>query len=245
VASGAIIYDQITVNQLYLSRGIEQRAPGTEYPLVSGERVAPQIATSEDWGGKFFVTDEARRRNNVAQFDLQVTQLANSIVKKVNERAVATLEAAIAGLGGAGVIPGHDWSNVTLTGNSPTPNNQRPGADFANVQLAADVEELGVVYDLWLVNPQERANLAIAYGEDLALVLQSAGIEIFDSNRVAAGTAYAVARNQVGFLDYEQQLQTETWREQKTKRNWVQSSVMPIMGVTNPYSVKKVTGLAG
>ncbi|CAM3432146.1 major capsid protein [Tsukamurella hominis] len=245
VASGAVLYDQATTNELYTNRDVEERAPGAEYPLVGSDRLEPKVATSEDWGGKFFVTDEAVRRNDRVYFDRQTTQLANTIVRKVNQRAVATLENAIAGLGGAGVVPGHDWSNVTLSGTSPTPNNARPFADFAAVQLTADVQELGVVYDLWIVNPQEQHNLRIAYGEEYAAALAAAQIEIFASNRVTAGTAYAVARNQVGFLDYEQGLGTETWREQKTKRNWVQSSVMPIMGVTNPYSIKKVTGLAG
>lgn len=245
VASGAVIYDQVTKNELYLSRDVEERAPGNEYPLVGSERLEPKVAKAEDWGGKFFITDQAKSRNNVVHFDNQVTQLANTIVRKVNQRAVAVLEAAIASLNGAGVVPGHDWSDVTLTGTTPTPNNARPAADFAKVQLAADVEELGVVYDLWIVNPQEKHNLSIAYGPDYIEVLKSAGVEVFDSNRVAAGTAYAVARNSVGFLDYEEGLTTESWREEETRRNWVQSYVQPIFGVTNPYSIKKVTGLAG
>ncbi|MFC0314491.1 major capsid protein [Gordonia phosphorivorans] len=245
VASGAVIYDQLKQNELYLSRDVEERAPGAEYPVVGSDRSAPQVAKSEDWGGKFWVSDEAVRRNDKVHFDNQVTQLANTIVRKVNTRAVATLEAALAAVGGAAIVPGNDWSNVTLSGTAPTPNNERPFADFAAVQLAADREELGVTYDLWLVNPQELHNLRVAYGVELAAILADAGLEIFPSNRITAGTAYAVARAQVGFLDYEQGLATETWREQKTKRNWVQSSVLPIMGVTNPYSIKKLTGLAG
>lgn len=245
VASGAVLFDKVTQNELYLSRDVEERAPGAEYPVVGSERTQPDVATSEDWGGKFWISDEAVKRNDKVHFDNQVTQLANTIVRKVNTRAVATLETAIAAIGGAGVVPGNDWSDVTLTGTSPTPNNQRPFADFAKVQLAADVEELGVTYDLWLLNPQELHNLRVAYGPDLDAILQDANIELFPSNRVVAGTAYAVARNQVGFLDYEEGLTSESWREQKTRRNWVQSWVKPIMGVTNPYSIKKVTGLAG
>lgn len=245
VASGAIIFDKVIRNELYTTNDVEQRAPGDEYRTVQSDRGEPEVAKSEDWGGKFQVTDQARSRNNVAVFDNQVTALANTIVRKVNTRAVATLDAAITQLGGAGVVPGHDWSNVTLSGNAPTPNNARPFADFAKAQLAADIEELGVTYDLWLVNPQELHNLRIAYGPDLAEILREASLELFSSNRVNAGTAYGVARGQVGFLDYERQLQTETWRESKTRSTWVQSFVEPIMGVTNPYSIKKITGLAG
>lgn len=245
VAAGAIIYDQLTKNELYTNRDIEQRGPSDEYPIVGSDRQAPKVATSEDWGGKFWISNSARTRNDVNLFNNQVTMLANTIVRKVNQRAVSTLDAAISALGGAGVVPGHDWSNVTLTGTSPTPNNARPQADFANMQLAADVEELGVMFDLVIVNPQEKANFEIAYGPDAQAVLDSVKLSMFASNRVTAGSGYGVARGTVGFLEYEQQLQTQTWYEDATKRWWVQSSVMPIMGVTNPYSVKQLTGLAG
>ncbi|TFV90398.1 major capsid protein [Blastococcus sp. CT_GayMR16] len=245
VASGAVIFDQATSNQLYTSRDVERRMPGDEYPIVGAPRTAPQVALSEDWGGKFWISDEAVRRNDKVYFDNQTTALANTIVRKVNTRAIITLEAAIAALGGAGVITGVNWGAVVTGGSSQSNNSLWPAADFAKAQLAADVDELGVVYDLWLVNPTQYAALVTVYGANLGELLRSNSIELFASNRVPAGTAYAVARGQVGFLDYEQGLATETWREPKTKRQWVQSSVMPIMGVTNPYSIKKFTGLAG
>lgn len=243
--AGAIIYDTITINQLYTTNDVEQRGPDDEYPIVQGERVQPQVAQSEDWGGKFWMSDEAIRRNDVREMIRLTQQLANTIVRKVNERTVAVLEAVITSLGGAGVVAGHDWSNVTLTGTNPTPNNERPFADMVGAQLAADIEELGYEYNVWVLNPQEAANLRIAYGPDYAAILQSAGVTTFVSNRVTAGSAYAAVAGGVGFLDYEQMLNTETWREPKNKKNWVQSSVLPIMGVTDPYAVKKVTGLAG
>lgn len=243
--SGAIIYDTIKVNQLYTSRDVEQRGPSDEYPIVQGERTEPKVARSEDWGGKFWQSDEAVRRNDVVGFNNLVTQLATTLVRKVNQRTVAVLDDVISGLGGAGVISGHDWGNVTLTGNSPTPSKQRPFADLMAAQLAADVEELGYEYNVWIVNPIQYADLRIAYGPDLTSILADAGISMFRSNRVTSGTAYAAVRGGVGFLDYEQMLATETWREPETKQNWVQSSVLPIMGVTDPYAVKKVTGLAG
>lgn len=244
--SGSIIYDQVVENDLYMTKDVESRAPSDEYPVIFGERSQPRVARSEDFGGKFWISDEARSRNNVAVFDNDVTCLANTIVRKVNTRAVETLEAAIAAVpGGKGVVPGNNWAAVELTGTSPTPTLDRPVADFANVQLAADVEELGVVYDLWIVNPVQKAALVSIYGGDLGQLLASQGIDLFASNRVQNGTAYAVATGQVGFLDYEKGLNTTTWREEATRRTWVQSFVMPIMGVTNPYSIKKITGLAG
>lgn len=245
VSGGAVVYDQALLNELYLERDVERVAPGDEFPVVTSVRQAPRVAEVEKWGGKFFITDEARDRNDATSFNNQVTQLANTIVRKVNTRAVQTLEAAIAALGGAGTFVGNNWSTALTTGVDPTPNADLPHADFANAQLLAEQDELGVVYDLWLVNPVQKAALAVLYGAALNDVLAANDIAMESSNRVPAGTAYAVARGQVGEIRVEKPLATETWREAKTQRNWVQSDTRPVMYVTNPYSIRKITGLGG
>jgi len=246
VRGGAILYEQALANDLYTGRDVERVAPGAEFPIVGADRRGPKVAEVEKWGGKFKVTDEARRRNDTVLFNNQVTMLANTIIRKVNQRAVTELETAIAALGGAGTFVGNNWQTVITTGSSATNNADMPAGDFAKAQLIADTDELGVDYDLWIVNPQEMAALRVIYAEKLQDVLRANGIdEVFPSNRVTAGTAYAVARGQVGFLEYEQGLGTETWREPKNECTWTQSSVLPVMGVTNPLSIRKVTGLAG
>src|SRR3982750_487034 len=245
VTGGAVVYDQALLNELYLERDVERVGPGDEFPVVTSVRTAPQVAPVEKWGGKFFVTDEARARNDIISFNNQVTQLANTITRKVNQRAITTLDAAIAALGGAGTFVGQNWSTVVTGGSSQSNNSAWPAADFAKGQMLADVDELGGVYDLWILHPAQAAQLALVYGPALAQVLQSFGVRIKSSNRVAAGTAYVVASGQVGSIDVEKPLTTETWREEKTQRTWVQADVRPVLYVTNPYSVRKVTGLAG
>ena len=244
-SAGAIVYDVITINELYTKNDVEQRGPSDEYPIVQGDRGEPKVAKSEDWGGKFWMSDEAIRRNDNVQMDRLTTQLSNTIVRKVNQRTVVVLEAVIASLGGAGVIPGNNWNTVELTGTTPTAMGDRPFADLLAAQLAADVEELGYEYNVWIMNPAQYFQLRVLYGPDVYKLLEEAGISIFRSNRVTAGTAYAAVRGGIGFLGYEQMLTTETWRSPETKQNWVQASVLPIMGVTDPYALKKITGLAG
>ncbi|MER7164503.1 major capsid protein [Micromonospora sp. NPDC000207] len=246
VSGGSVVYDQATTNELYTDREIERVGPGDEFPIVGSQRTTPKVALVEKWGGKFFQTDESRDRNDITLFNNNVTQLGNTIVRRVNTRAVETLEAAITALGGAGTFVGHNWSSVVTGGSSQTNNSGWPAADFAQAQYLADTDELGVVYDMWLVNPKQKMDLLTVYGSSLPEVLAAAGIdELFASNRVANGTAYALARQQVGELRVEKALGTETWREQGTQRTWVQSDVRPVMYVTNPYSIKKVTGLNG
>lgn len=245
VTGGAVRYQQATANELYTNRDVEQRGPADEYPVVGADRLDEKLAKVEDWGGKFWISDEARKRNNVSELNRNTTALSNTIVRKVNTRTISALDAAIAGLGGAGTFVGKNWSTAVTNGVNPTANNALPQSDFAKAQLLADQDELGVVYNLWILNPQEAANLRTTYGTALAAMLNDYGVELFVTNRVAPGTAYAAEKGAVGFLDYEEGLTSESWREAGRKISWVQSYVLPVFGVTNPYSVRKITGLAG
>ncbi|HEY9354272.1 MAG TPA: major capsid protein [Nocardioides sp.] len=247
VSGGAVVYDQAVLNQLYLDNDVERVSPGGEFPIVGSSRQAPKVAEVEKYGGKFFVTDEARDRNDVAHFNNQVVMLANTIVRKVNTRAVAELEAAITALGGAGTFVGNNWNSVVTAGSSASNHDLWPLNDFAQAQLLADQDELGVTYDVWIVNPVQKAALISIYGASgLREILEEMEIrEIYASNRVTNGSAYAVASQQVGELRMEQPLRTETDRVVKNEKTLVQSSVRPVMYVTNPYSIKKVTGLNG
>lgn len=241
VSGGAVVYDQQTQNELYAQRDVQRVAPGGEFPLVTSERLAPQVAEVEKWGGKIFITQEARDRNNAALFTNQVRQLANTIVRKLNQRAVAELEASITAT--SQTASGVNWGTVnTQTGS----NELWPARDFAHIQRLADEDELGVTIDTWLVNPAQYESLAVVYGSNLDQVLRAHGInELYSSNRITAGTAYALAKGQAGEMRLEQPLASESWYEEETQRHWVQSSVRPVMYITNPYSVFKVTGLAG
>lgn len=244
VSGGAVVYDVATLNELYAARDVERVAPGTEFPVLTGTRLIPQVASVEKWGGKIFITDEARDRNNSALFMRNMRQVANTIVRKINARTIAELNAAVSTYGQTFV--GRDWQTVITAGINGSSASNFPLRDFAQADMIAEQQELGVSYDLVLMNPQEYAQLVTIYGaQNLAAFLGFINKEIYVSNRVAAGTMFFVQSGQVGELRVEKPLGSETWREPETERTWVQSSVRPVMYVTNPFSVLEVTGLAG
>lgn len=244
VTGGAVVYDEVAENELYLDRDIQRVAPGGEFPIVNSSRRAPRVAEVEKWGGKYFITVEARDRNNQVVFRRHNVKLANTIVRKHNQRAVQVIEDAIAGLGGAGTFVGNDWSAYIPNGNAPTAPGSTPHADFAEAQLIAEQRELGFNFDGLAVNPVNATELRLGYGDRLSGVLADNGIdELFVTNRVTAGQAYFYASGEVGEMRNEQPLATEAWYEQKTQRNWVQSSVRSVMFADNPYAVLKVTGI--
>ena len=246
VTGGAVIYDEMTTNDLYTNRDIERVEPGMEFPIITSERPQPKIAQVEKWGGKVWISDEARDRNNSASFTNQIRQLGNVVVRKINQRAIEVLEASITASGQT--VVGRNWSTATDVGPdaSVSTRQQLPVRDFALADRMAFEDELGVNYTLWPLNPQEYSNLIILYGPGgLSALLQTLNLSIYVSNRVPAGVAYVVAGTMLGEMRVEKPLGTRTWREEGRERTWVQASVRPVMYVTNPYAVLKFTGLAG
>lgn len=244
VTGGAVVYDQATMNQLYAARDVERIAPGAEFPLLTGVQLTPKVASVEKWGGKVYITDETRDRNNIALFMRLMRQVANTIVRKINARCIAELNTAISAF--SQTFAGNDWQTVITAGTSASTASLYPLHDFARADQLAEQDELGVIFDLVLLNPQEYAQLITIYGAtNLSGFLQFVNKDIYVSNRVPAGTAYFVQQQQVGEMRLEKPLGTETWREQETERTWSQTGVRPVMYVTNPFSVMQATGLAG
>lgn len=244
LTGGALVYNQLTSNQLFTDRDVQEVAPGTEFPIVTASRMAPKVAVPIKVGGKYFVLDEARDRNDATTVQLESQLLANTIQRKLDTTAINLLDASLTEF--SRTVAGVNWSTAKGTASGSLTKGGSPVADFAKIQGLADVDELGVRYNLWLVNPQEYTNFLTFYGaENLAAVLNASGIEMISTNRVTAGTAYALQSGAVGQMRLEKPLSTETWREQATERTWVQSGVRVAMAVTNPFSAIKVTGLAG
>lgn len=237
VSGGAVVYDLVEENELYLNRDIEIVAPAAEFPLIISEQLIPQVAEVEKWGAKTFVTDEARDRNDTAGFTKLMRQLSNTIVRKLNQRAIAALNAAIAS--GSRSVIGNNWATYNPEVSAPTLS---PAYDFGRANAQAENEEMGMDYNLWLVNPQEALLLTAIYGPGL----NAPGMPSFYSSpRVPAGEAYAVAERQVGQQRIEKPLGTVTWREDKTERTWVQSSVRPLWFVDNLFAILWFKALDG
>jgi hypothetical protein len=179
VSGGAILYTQLTQNELFVSssRDVQNVEPGAEFPLVTFDRPTPLTKQVEKFGGKFFVTDEARDRNDPMMLQQGAQRLANTINRRIHTNAVTEIDAQITALGGsAQTATGNDWSAVVTTGSSQTNAPGWPAADFAKVQLLADQKELGVQFDTWILNPVNANEFKIAYGNEWRSVLDDAGV---------------------------------------------------------------------
>ena len=243
VQGGGILYSVLAASDFFTS-DVEKRAPRTEYKVVEGVDPDPQLALVEDYGGKVAVPDESVIRNDISYLDQQTTQLANTIARKLDVRAVAAVTAAATG---DNIVPGHNWSTVKTVGPLAdlTPSGELPTADLSAAQLAADLQELGVTHDLLIVHPNQAHALRTAYGDNLQKMLDSAGVTLFSNPRIAAGTAWAVEQGAVGTVGFEMPLTVDVWPDRATRTTWVQAYCVPAFAVDRPYAAKKLTGLAG
>jgi hypothetical protein len=242
VTGGAVIYDLVVYPDLYADRDIQRVEPGSEFPEISFSRRAPAAAVPEKWGGKFRFTDEARDRNNIGEFTRAMRQLSNTIVRKINQRGVQIVDALITSASRS--VAGVSWGGVNTTYAAGSNWPLFPARDFAKADLIAEQEEMGMDYNLWILNPVEMFNLEGIYGDKLGALLDSYDIDIFVTNRIAAGAAYALAEGEVGEMRVEAPLTTETWRDPNGKQQtWVQSSVRPLLYANNGFAVLKFTGL--
>jgi hypothetical protein len=250
VAGGAVVFDSVEANDLYTDRDVERISPGAEFPIVTSSRRAPGVAEVEKWGGKVWISDEARDRNNATLFTNQIRQLSNTIVRKINARAMQVLEAMFTAYPSRVVVSKSQgaggWDAVTPYGATPTAPGAWPAADFAFAAEISETDEMGINFDLWILNPSNYTDLLLLYGGDgIQELLSTLNLDIYVTNRVPINTAYVVAQGQVGQMMVEQPLRTESWCEPNRERTWVQSSVRPLMFCDNRFAALKFTNLKG
>ncbi|BBX62805.1 hypothetical protein MSAS_19790 [Mycobacterium saskatchewanense] len=241
---GALLYNSVQASDFFIAGSLEQRMPGTSYAVVEGVDPTPKLAAVEDWGGKFEVPEEAIWRNNVNYLDQQTTQLSNEICRKLDTRTVDALQAADIG----SLATATTWNDLVFVGplDQITASADRPTAHFAEVQEMADLEELGVVYDLLVVHPEQARQLRTAYADRLDDMLASAGFTngMFVNPRLPAGTAYVCQKGNLGVVGFEVPLTVETWRDPATRQWIVQAYCVPAFAIDRPYAAKKITGLS-
>ncbi|WJJ10386.1 hypothetical protein P9990_17595 [Prescottella equi] len=243
VSGGALIYTQLTKNDVFAASGVQKVAPGAEFPTVSFDRPEPKVAAVDKWGGKYQIFDEARDRNDLSLIQSETIKLSNTILEQLHTEAIAHLDDSISTIGSDVQMVGTSWADAAALTLTTTSNAVLPAADFAIVNKKAKQFKLGGKFNLWVVNPNEMANFQIIYGDRWEAILRSWNADMVATDLVAEGEAYVVAEKMVGEMRFEKPLGTVTFREDETESTWVQSSVRPLYAVTRPYSVLKVTGL--
>lgn len=247
VDGGAVLYDQATTLDTYADRDVERIEPGREAPIVGGVRTAPLVAQVEKFGGKFVMTAEAIKRNDTGRMRNQMRRLANTIIRKMNQRGLSELAANVTTY--SRTATGTSWADALALTMTTRAANNVPAFDFASAQTANENNEMGYDFDTLIVNPSDALNLRAIYGSELSSVLRDFGItNLISTPRKTATSAYLLAAGAVGEIRLEEPLRTTTANEvtsapSMVEQTWVQSLVNPVMYVTDPYAILEITGL--
>lgn len=248
VTGGAVLYDQASVLDVYTDRDVERVQPGAEGPIVTGARIAPLVAAVEKFMGKFPVTDEAKRRNDASRVTNQMRRLANTLTRKMQQRGIAELEAAISAFSRTTAAT-VTWKVAAEEARlNAKPINSPLGPLFKALQLMEELE-MGYDFDTLIISPADNYLLSLFYNEQAPQnALKTLGIQnLIVTPRKAAKSAILTAGRQVGQMRMEEPMRTETEREgapSLRQQTWIQTSVNPVFFVTDPYAALEITGLS-
>lgn len=246
VQGGAVIYSKITEKHLYTENDVADRNPGDEYPVLYRLRPETELARVQDFGSTFATSHEGRTRNSVVDFDNDVSALANTITRKLNRRAIETIQTAVDTSEDVFQLQASaPWTTTMASGNPAEFTSPRdlPHSDIATILAHAARKDMGITYSVLLVSPEAHADLRITYGANLTAVLADYGLTITETNYLPAGDSYLVDPGKVGFVQYEEQLTIKTWEDQAHRQTWTQGYCMPVMGVTLPAAISVIRGI--
>lgn len=246
---GAVIYDQLTSNELTFERDVEIIAPGAEFPEVVDVTVEEKMARVERFGGKQEITWQAIRRNDTNEVQRKLQLLAYLIVKRVNKVCVNAITTHplinVYDLGAA------DWGSTATD----------PIGDIYMAKSLIEDGDIGYQANLALVNPMDATEYFLGRKDireqwpredlrnnpvlapDLGRI---ADMEWIKTKAVPRGTIYIMQRGVSGSLrDEEGGIQVNSFDDQNRHVRILQSwrTVVPI--ITDPKSIVKVTGFAG
>jgi hypothetical protein len=200
VQGGAVLYDQVTAYDVYTDRDVERVEPGSESPIVTGQRSAPLVAQVEKFGGKFPVTYEARRRNNISRVNNHMRRLSNTIVRKMHQRGLAELAAAVSANSRTAASAATWASSLAVTSSAMTAA-ARPLRSIYGALREAENNELGYSYDTLIANPNDVESLRAFYGDTLDSALQDFGIRGPDLDSAEGVRVGVRARRRAGRRD--------------------------------------------
>ena len=173
---------------------------------------------------KVQIPDEELDRYDATVIGTRLIALANTLTRKIDQLAIAAIEAALTKYSIAGV-PGHHWGELVTVGlfDSITPNAERPVANISNIALFARVDDLDIKPPDTLVQyPQQSCRSATAPSSPPCWP-RWVSRRYAPACRSRTGTGYVVSSGSAGVLGFERPLTTEVISKRELRAQWVQT----------------------
>lgn len=247
VQGGAVLYERPNplATDLYADREIKEVAPGEEFPLLTFSRGVPLVARPRKIGGKWFVTKEARLRNDTRLLTRYMRQTGNTIRRRIENLGLTELSAVVTAESRFRV--GTSWSTFAGTATEVRTGTTGPVADILAAMTQIDLEERGNMLSGVIMHPNQALSIMQAYPDDgVAAILANVGItEFYVTQRATPGTVLLYEPGNVGVWRNEFPLAEEVWADgEGRQRTWYQWSISPLFAVDNQFAILEIRGTA-
>lgn len=244
---GAVIFDQVLTNNLYMDRDVQAIAPGSEFPILTDDQEVPLVARTVKWGGAAVITYEERDRDRRDVLRRELTKLRNTIVRKVDSVAVATLRAApiqtvnaSASWAGGSASSGHIFEDI-MTGL--TVIDKLDMGYRLDTALISPTTELSLITNGNLRDAIWKSRGAVASPLASARLEGLLGLTYYVTNRVSDNEVILLPSQQAGSISDEKPLYTRVVDQPERERILVMGARLTVPYVTDPLSVVRITGM--
>jgi hypothetical protein len=164
-SGGALFFERpnALATDLYGEREPKEVAPGAEFPEQTFVRGVPMIARPRKIGNKWWVSKEAKKRNDTNLLTRYMRQTANTIRRRIENMGLAELAAVITSE--SRFANGTSWSCVRGHRDcSVRTGTAGPVSDVWRQLAAVDLEERGHSLDSAIIlNPAQALSIQQAY----------------------------------------------------------------------------------
>lgn len=239
VTGGGILHPRLTGADRYTADDVVERGPGDEYQRVRAIDPDYRLALVKDYGATVEITDEEIDRGDISALNNKVSQLSNTLTRKLNVKALEAIDDAQ-----PDEIPASAaWTSFITVGPADqiTPHVLRPLSDLLRARNAFVEDRLGFLPDTLLLSSDDALALSIGYAEDLSNVLTAAGLTMVTNPYVPAGRAYVVQKGKPGIVGYERPLTVDIIDQREKRQKLIQVYAVPAFAVDRPQATKVVT----
>lgn len=243
---GAILYDVVTSNGALADDHTGIIPPGGSYPIIDASDGEPKVAKTDKVGGKFAVTDEAAKRNDMAGMQRRAKKVANTVMYDLDAMGMSAIKQALETYDSDIIkVESSGWVGINTTAKNAQTAAKSIRADFNKALVEGQKSQMGYVYNLLALHPDDYLQFTNSFVDDRAQAdfLGSKKIEVISTPLAVKGEGWLMAEKQVGTIGVEEGITTITYREEDKDQTWTKTRAMLTYVVTDPLAVIKLTGL--
>lgn len=247
---GAIMYDRLETNTATVDQKPGVIAPGAEFPAFSTTQGKPMVDPVIKTGGHYDLTREAEKRNDPVILQRGASRVANTMAKDIDDRAFKVIDEVITTMDKALKLESSGWAaagKVTASNKTAVTGEGKIIDDLEEAKLKIEETNLGYIPDTLVLKPRDAKNLRTVLGVNRwSDVLNTLGLRLYVANTDALsnGEGLLLQRGVAGVMGVEDPISTDNEYIKARQLTRFYTWVTMAFGVTDPFSVVKLSGLA-